>query len=85
MLFRTCKIATHEIGHMFYLFHCTYYECLMKGTMSLEQTDSHPIYFCPICFRKLNKCLKFDHLKRYKALADICKKIGGPFSEDFDK
>jgi hypothetical protein len=29
------RTATHEIGHMFMMNHCTYYECLMKGTNHL--------------------------------------------------
>jgi len=29
----------HEIGHMFGLKHCVYYECLMNGIMSVEEQD----------------------------------------------
>ena len=65
LLNRIIKIATHEIGHMYGIGHCIYYECLMMGTNSLDQTDRNPITFCPVCYRKLWKVLKFDHLKRY--------------------
>ena len=36
LLMRVCKIGAHELGHMFGLPHCIYYECLMMGTMSLQ-------------------------------------------------
>lgn len=32
LMLRIFKIATHEIGHMFGLLHCIYYNCLMMGT-----------------------------------------------------
>jgi len=56
LLLRILKIATHEIGHMFGHMHCIYFNCLMMGTNGLWQTDQNPLYFCPICYRKLFKC-----------------------------
>ena len=32
LLHRACNLLVHEIGHMFGLFHCPYYECLLNGT-----------------------------------------------------
>lgn len=81
MMLRVFKIATHEIGHMFGLMHCIYYNCLMMGTNGLWQTDQNPIYFCPVCYRKLFKCLGFNHVDRYKKLSDMCKEFGGAFME----
>jgi len=37
LLMRGCHIMTHEIGHMFGLRHCIYYECLMNGLNSAEE------------------------------------------------
>ena len=37
--------------------------------------------FCPVCYRKLWKCLQFDHVKRYKALAAISKQFGVAFNQ----
>jgi hypothetical protein len=53
----------------------------MMGTNHLEQTDRNPITFCPVCYRKLWKCLKFDHIKRYKGLIKCCNEFGGTFIE----
>ena len=34
LLKRACHIMAHEVGHMFGMRHCIYYECLMNGLMS---------------------------------------------------
>jgi len=81
LMLRILKIATHEIGHMFGHMHCIHYNCLMMGTNGLWQTDQNPIYFCPICYRKLYKCLKFNHKDRYEQLTGLCKKFGEAFLE----
>ena len=81
LLQRIIKIATHEIGHMYGLGHCIFYQCLMQGTMSLRQTDRNPITFCPVCYRKLWKCIKFDHVKRYELLFKCSKEYGPAFNE----
>lgn len=43
LLLRACKVIVHEIGHMFGMLHCVYYECNMNGSNNLEQTDKRPI------------------------------------------
>lgn len=68
LLVRACKVGAHEVGHMFGLLHCVYYDCAMNGSGILENTDKRPLYFCPVCYRKLIKCLDFDHLERYEKL-----------------
>ena len=54
--------ATHELGHMFSLKHCTSYECL------LNQIDKRPYWLCPECLAKLQWRIKFNVLKRYDKL-----------------
>ena len=49
MLYRITKTACHEVGHMFGLLHCVFYQCAMNGSNDLEQTDQRPIYLCPVC------------------------------------
>ena len=50
------------------------------GSNHLEQTDRKPMNFCPVCYRKLWKCLKFDHVKRYEKLAVASAKFGIAFN-----
>ena len=51
----------------------------MMGSKGLKQTDKSPIYFCPVCYRKLYKCIKFNHIKRYESLISVCDEFKGQF------
>lgn len=82
---RIVQLATHEFGHMLGLGHCNMYQCLMMGINHLEQSDRSPVYFCPACYRKIWKCIKFDHVKRYEALTKVCKEFGGVFEEPHEE
>lgn len=73
ILERSCEVCVHEIGHMFGMEHCIYYECVMNGSNSLEESDSRPIELCPICLRKLQKVIGFDYIERYKSLYEFMK------------
>ena len=42
ILYRACKVMTHEIGHMFGIRHCIYYECAMNGCNHIEECQSRP-------------------------------------------
>ncbi|CAI2372880.1 unnamed protein product [Moneuplotes crassus] len=71
ILFRSIKVMTHEIGHMFGMQHCVYYQCAMNGSMSAEEASTRPVQLCPICLRKLWYNIGFDPLERFKALAEV--------------
>lgn len=60
ILRRSCKVLSHEVGHMFGLYHCIYYECVMNGSNHLRETDSRPMHLCPVCLRKLQMGAGFD-------------------------
>jgi len=64
ILTRSCKVLSHEMGHMFGIFHCVFYECIMNGSNHLGETDSRPMHLCPVCLRKLQLGAGFDLLKR---------------------
>uniref|UniRef100_A0A7S4DMS1 Archaemetzincin-2 n=1 Tax=Lotharella globosa TaxID=91324 RepID=A0A7S4DMS1_9EUKA len=76
LLYRSCKVLTHEAGHLFGMLHCTFYECLMCGCNHLEEFDKRPMYLCPVDLRKLQSSLKFDVAIRYKNLLEIVKIFG---------
>jgi archaemetzincin len=71
---RSCKTLSHEIGHIFTMEHCIFYDCGMNGSNSLEESDKRPLFFCPVCLKKLQRNLKFDVLSRYEKLKDFFAK-----------
>jgi archaemetzincin len=46
---RAAKVALHELGHLFDLFHCQDNNCLMHFSGDLEDLDHTPFYFCRYC------------------------------------
>ncbi len=54
---RAAKIALHELGHLFTLFHCSDHRCLMHFSADLEELDSTPPYYCRYCHRFLQDAL----------------------------
>jgi archaemetzincin len=72
LLLRTCKVLAHETGHMFGLAHCTAYSCCMNGSNSLDESDRQPLFYCPVCLKKLQWNVGFDVLARYQAMHDFC-------------
>ena len=50
---RCLGVLLHEIGHLFGLEHCPYFECLMNGSNHMEESDAAPLHLCPVCLHKL--------------------------------
>jgi len=73
---RSCKLLTHEAGHMFGLAHCIRYRCNENGSNSLEEADGQPLQLCPNCLRKLQWNIGFDVMKRYRELLDFFEESG---------
>jgi len=73
---RSCKVLAHEIGHIFGIKHCIYYQCLMNGSNHLGESDEKPICYCPIDMRKLQISLKFDVIERLRKLLVLWNEFG---------
>lgn len=73
-LLRLIKISSHEIGHMFGISHCLNANCVMNGTNSLPETDSHLARACSLCQRKLNSSIHYNDRKRLLELKNFFEK-----------
>jgi len=71
LLWRACSVSVHEIGHMFGLDHCVYFQCVMNGSNTLQESDSQPHHLCPVCLHKLYYLIGFEPVKRYKELEEF--------------
>ncbi|XP_062607347.1 archaemetzincin-2-like [Saccostrea cucullata] len=68
LLWKLLKVSSHEIGHLFGISHCDFFLCGMNGSSSVEEAMSQPLFFCPVCLRKLQHVCKFDIVQRYRDL-----------------
>ena len=67
----------HEIGHMFGLKHCVYYECILNGSNGDFESDRFPDRtLCPICLTKLKLNIKFDIRERTVKMIEACQALG---------
>lgn len=82
ILLRSCRLLTHEIGHLLGIDHCIYYDCLMNGSGHLEEDFSQPLFLCPIDLRKLFRLIGFDINQRYEQLLEFCKQ--NQFQDEID-
>lgn len=73
---RALKIMNHEIGHVFSMRHCIFYECAMCGSNSLSESDKRPMHLCPVCLKKLCWANGLDPAKRYEGLSEFYSKYG---------
>ena len=72
-LLRTLRVASHELGHMCSIYHCTAYHCGMCGSNSLAESDRRPLALCPECMAKICWATQADPVGRYRKLSAFCK------------
>merc|ERR1711907_20985 len=75
---RCCSVLVHEIGHLFGLAHCVWFECNMNGSNHDEESDNRPMHLCPVELHKLYHSLggKLDIHLRDRQLADFFEGVG---------
>jgi archaemetzincin len=71
-----CRLLSHEIGHTFSLGHCVFYRCAMNGCNSVLESESAPLYYCPVCREKLALNNAIDPVKRLRALENFYSRHG---------
>jgi len=72
LLHRATKTMLHEIGHMFGMKHCTWYNCLMRGSNGEEvEHQKNCLHLCPVCLRKLHWSVGFDIRSQYASLLEL--------------
>lgn len=73
---RAFQLVAHELGHILSIEHCIYYDCVMNGSNSLEESDDAPCHLCPVCQEKLLWNTGGDAKKRHEALAKVYEAEG---------
>jgi len=72
LLHRSVKTMLHEIGHMFGMKHCTFFNCMMRGSNGEEvEHQKNHLHLCPVCLRKLHWNIGFDIREHYAGLLDV--------------
>jgi archaemetzincin len=82
MLRCSAFVVLHEIGHLFGLSHCVYYECVMGGTNGLVEVKQRPFYLCPVCLHKMMYAIGFDAMTRYSELLLFFSRFEGAFTRE---
>jgi len=72
----------HELGHMFGLSHCVYFQCNMNGSNHLTESDSQPLELCPVCLHKLEDTVGFNAINRYKELLEFFTTNAAAFEKE---
>ena len=73
---RTLATASHELGHILTMHHCTAFRCLMNGSNHQEERDRRPLHLCPVCLRKLCWNLQAEPIPYLAKLKAFCRTQG---------
>jgi archaemetzincin len=78
ILRRSLGLLAHEVGHMFGVYHCVHFHCIMNGCNHLDESDAAPLHLCPVCRRKLQYAINFDPEVRERQLGEFFRTHGMP-------
>merc|ERR1712048_1350435 len=71
-------VLCHEIGHLFNIRHCIWFQCLMNGSNHDEEADQRPCAMCPMDLAKLQESIgrDFNLLAREEELVKLFDRVG---------
>lgn len=75
-LSRTLRTASHEVGHLFGMAHCTIFHCLMNGSNSVPELDARPLELCPVCLAKACEDRGLEPVARSGRVATTLDSLG---------
>jgi len=85
MLHSSMKTMLHEIGHMFGMKHCTWFNCLMRGSNgAMVEHQRNYLHLCPVCLHKLHWSTGVHIPAQYSGMLEICQPFEGS-NADFKK
>jgi archaemetzincin len=70
---RTLATASHELGHILTMAHCTAFRCLMNGSNHQAERDRRLLHLCPVCLRKLCWNLRVKPVPYLGKLKTFCQ------------
>jgi len=83
---RTLGTASHELGHILTMHHCTAFRCLMNGSNHQQERDARLLHLCPVCLRKLCWNLRAEPVPYLTKLQAFCQENAlGPESVWYEK
>jgi archaemetzincin len=72
MLHASMKTMLHEIGHMFGMKHCTWFNCMMRGSNgAMVEHQPNYLHLCPVCLRKLHWSIGFDVPEHHSRMLEL--------------
>jgi archaemetzincin len=71
---RTLSTASHEVGHILGMAHCTAFLCLMNGSNHQQEKDQRPLHLCPVCLAKLCWNLRVEPVAYLDNLKKLCQR-----------
>lgn len=82
ILWKLLKVSSHEIGHLFGLEHCEFFRCHMNESLSITEAMNQPLFYCPVCLRKIQHVCQFSIPDRYEKLEHFIYEVNEQFPSE---